>query len=103
MVDNSMKNDLSTEHAYPSSGGSATYTAEVHSLSRPTGVENVPFKASFRVYIIVVGLGIANLLAALENTVLTIAAPEVLTDLELGDNFIWVTNAFFLSRYVFHG
>lgn len=58
------------------------------------------FKPTFRLYAIVVGLGIANLLAALENTVLTIAAPVILTDLGFGDNFIWITNAFFLSRYV---
>ncbi|KAI0470444.1 MFS general substrate transporter [Xylariaceae sp. FL0804] len=55
-----------------------------------------PFKAGFRVYAIVVSLGIANLLAALENTVVSIAAPVILTDLQLGSNFIWVLNAFFL-------
>ncbi|KAI2618393.1 major facilitator superfamily domain-containing protein [Hypoxylon sp. NC1633] len=54
------------------------------------------FKADFRVYAIILGLGIANLLAALENTVLSIAAPVILTDMQFGDNFIWVTNAFFL-------
>lgn len=57
-----------------------------------------PWKPGFRVYAIVVGLGITNLLAALENTVITIAAPVILTGLQLGDNFIWVTNAFFLSK-----
>lgn len=59
------------------------------------------FTPTFRVYAIVVGLGITNLLAALENTVVAIAAPVILTDLQLGDNFIWITNAFFLCRYVF--
>ncbi|KAK5992619.1 MFS-type transporter TwmF [Cladobotryum mycophilum] len=54
------------------------------------------FKPTPRLYAIIVGLGIANLLAALENTVVSIAAPVILTDLQLGDNFIWVTNAFFL-------
>ncbi|KAH9984007.1 MFS general substrate transporter [Xylariaceae sp. FL0662B] len=54
-------------------------------------------KLSFQVYAIVVGLGITNLLAALENTVVAIAAPVILTELQLGDNFIWVTNAFFLG------
>lgn len=58
------------------------------------------FKPTFRLYAIIVGLGTANLLAALENTVITIAAPVILTDLGFGDNFIWITNAFFLSRYV---
>ncbi|KAI1467234.1 MFS general substrate transporter [Daldinia caldariorum] len=56
-----------------------------------------PFKPNFRIYAIIAGLGITNLLAALENTVVSIAAPVILTDLQLGDNFIWVINAFFLS------
>ncbi|KAK7757680.1 hypothetical protein SLS62_000057 [Diatrype stigma] len=56
-----------------------------------------PFKASPRVYTIIAGLGITNLLAALENTVVTIAAPVLLTDLQLGDDFIWITNVLFLS------
>ncbi|KAI9695815.1 MAG: hypothetical protein M1820_008409 [Bogoriella megaspora] len=54
------------------------------------------FKPSFRLYAIVVGLGITNLLAALENTVVAIAAPVILTDLQLGVDYIWITNAFFL-------
>ncbi|KAI1807901.1 major facilitator superfamily domain-containing protein [Daldinia bambusicola] len=56
-----------------------------------------PFKPNFRIYAIIAGLGITNLLAALENTVVSIAAPVILTDLQLGDSFIWVINAFFLS------
>ncbi|KAJ5274001.1 hypothetical protein N7478_009126 [Penicillium angulare] len=71
-------------------------TETQHSPPR-NDVNPTPFKPSFRIYAIVFGLGIANLLAALENTVLTIAAPVIFTDLQLGDNFIWVTNAFFLS------
>ncbi|KAI0382375.1 MFS general substrate transporter [Hypomontagnella monticulosa] len=54
------------------------------------------FKLSFWVYAIVVGLGITNLLASLENTVVSVAAPVILTDLHLGDDYIWITNAFFL-------
>lgn len=69
---------------------------ELESVAPPAAA----FKPTFRLYAIIVGLGIANLLAALENTVITIAAPVILTDLGFGDNFIWITNAFFLSRYV---
>ncbi|PHH88582.1 hypothetical protein CDD83_7350 [Cordyceps sp. RAO-2017] len=56
-----------------------------------------PTKLGFRVYAIVAGLGLANLLAALENTVVAVAAPVLLTDLRFGDSFIWITNAFFLA------
>ncbi|OTA64847.1 MFS general substrate transporter [Hypoxylon sp. EC38] len=66
--------------------------AEVHREAVPH-----PFKPSVRLYAIIVGLGITNLLAALENTVVSVAAPVLLTDLQLGDNYIWITNALFLS------
>lgn len=56
------------------------------------------WKPTPRLYAIVVGLGIANLLAALENNVVAIAAPVILTDLKVGVDFVWITNAFFLSR-----
>lgn len=56
---------------------------------------------SFSFWAIIVGLGITLLLAALENTVLTTAAPVVLADIPLNDNWIWLTNAFFLASAAF--
>ncbi|KAI0106402.1 MFS general substrate transporter [Nemania sp. FL0031] len=70
---------------------------DVPASTTATGTPSRAFKPGFRVYAIVVGLGVTNLLAALENTVVSVAAPVLLTDLDLGANFIWVTNAFFLS------
>jgi hypothetical protein len=60
------------------------------------------FKHGFRFWVIIIGLGITKLLAALENTVVTTTAPEILSDLQLGENFIWITNAFFICRFVKH-
>ncbi|KAK0629904.1 major facilitator superfamily domain-containing protein [Bombardia bombarda] len=40
-------------------------------------------------------------LAALENSILTTAAPALLTEIPLGDNWIWLTNAFFLASAAF--
>ncbi|KAK2603432.1 hypothetical protein QQS21_004383 [Conoideocrella luteorostrata] len=54
------------------------------------------WKPTGRLYAIIIGLGIANLLAAMENTVIAVAAPVILEDLKLGIDFIWITNAFFL-------
>ncbi|KAI0203700.1 MFS general substrate transporter [Astrocystis sublimbata] len=74
---------------------------DIRTAETPTevnaGTPSPAFKPGLRVYAIVIGLGITNLLAALENTVVSVAAPVLLTDLHLGADFIWVTNAFFLS------
>lgn len=58
------------------------------------------FRPGLRLYIIIVGLGITLLLTALENTVVTVAAPVILTDLKMGNTYIRITNAFFLCRQV---
>ena len=56
---------------------------------------------SFSFWAIIVGLGVTLLLAALENTVLTTAAPVILADIPLHDDWIWLTNAFFLASAAF--
>ncbi|KAI1275622.1 MFS general substrate transporter [Xylaria sp. FL0933] len=71
----------------------------------PTDVPSSPrdqarFKGGFRVWAIIVGLGTANVLAALENTVVSVAAPAIYTDLDVGVDYVWITNAFFLASTV---
>lgn len=55
----------------------------------------------YRFWCIIIGLGITNLLGALENTVVSTAAPVILTDLQMGQDFIWITNAFFVCSAAF--
>ncbi|KAI0006238.1 hypothetical protein F4779DRAFT_597117 [Xylariaceae sp. FL0662B] len=57
-----------------------------------------PFKLTNRLYATTIGLSI-NMLAALENTIVAVAALVLLTELQLGDNFIWITNALFVPVY----
>ncbi|XXH01892.1 Nucleolar protein 9 [Hypoxylon texense] len=58
-------------------------------------------RKSFGFWAIIIGLGITLWLAALENSVLTTAAPAILNDIPMGDNWVWLTNAFFLSSAAF--
>ena len=53
-----------------------------------------------RFWAIIISLGVTNLLGALENTVVTTSGPTIVADLGLGENYIWITNAFFLCRLV---
>lgn len=92
-AEDSIDTDTSNSEAPPLATAAAAATKEEDTTNLPA-----PFQPSLRLYAIVIGLGIANLLAALEKTVVAIAAPVILTDLELGDNFIWITNAFFSFR-----
>ncbi|KAI0471294.1 major facilitator superfamily domain-containing protein [Xylaria cf. heliscus] len=59
------------------------------------------FQRGVRFWAIIVGLGVTNLLGALENTVVTTSAPVIVTDLDLGDDYVWITNAFFVASAAF--
>ncbi|KAK7736131.1 hypothetical protein SLS53_007158 [Cytospora paraplurivora] len=61
----------------------------------------VTSQRSFGFWMIIIGLGVTLLLCALENTVITTAGPSILADFDMGGNWIWVTNAFFLSSAAF--
>lgn len=63
----------------------------------PTSPKAQPFNRSKRFWAIIVTLSIIGLLSSLENTVVTTALPSIATSLDLGDDYIWVTNAFFLA------
>ncbi|KAI1848515.1 hypothetical protein JX265_013798 [Neoarthrinium moseri] len=55
------------------------------------------FQRGPRFWVIIIGLGISTLLASLEHTVVTTSAPRILEELQMREDFIWVTNAFFVS------
>lgn len=59
-------------------------------------VEEDDFHPGPRLWIIIIGLGVTLLLTALENTVITVAVPTIVSDLDMGENYIWITNAFFI-------
>ncbi len=62
--------------------------------------EEDDFHPGLRLWVIIIGLGVTLLLTALENTVVTVAMPMIVSDLGLRENYIWVTNAFFICRFV---
>jgi len=53
-------------------------------------------KHGIRFWAVIIALGVTNLLGALENTVVTTSGPTIVSDLALGENYIWITNAFFI-------
>lgn len=76
-------------------------TPENYNNLEPPEANFQAVQRSFGFWAIIVGLGVTLLLAALENTVLTTAAPAILADIPLGDNWVWLTNAFFLASAAF--
>lgn len=62
------------------------------------GITN--FRPSPRFWVILVTCAVMALLSALENTVVTTALPHIVADLDMGENYVWITNVFFLTGYV---
>ncbi|KAI0808885.1 major facilitator superfamily domain-containing protein [Xylaria sp. FL0064] len=46
---------------------------------------------------------VALILTTFENTAVTVALPIIVSNLDLGENYIWVTNAFFISSGICGG
>jgi MFS family permease len=57
-------------------------------------------KRGFQFWTIIFTLCVTGLLGALENTVVSTSMPSIVEDLSIGDNYIWITNVFFLTRYL---
>ncbi|KAI0434879.1 major facilitator superfamily domain-containing protein [Xylaria sp. FL1042] len=55
------------------------------------------FHPGWRLWAIIAGMTVALILTAFENTAVTVALPIIVSDLNLGENYIWLTNAFFIS------
>ncbi|KAI0552259.1 major facilitator superfamily domain-containing protein [Xylaria curta] len=59
------------------------------------------FKPSPRFWAILITCAVIGLLSALENTVITTALPYIVTELEIGEDYVWITNVFFLTGAAF--
>ncbi|KAF2767053.1 MFS general substrate transporter, partial [Teratosphaeria nubilosa] len=54
-------------------------------------------KKGFQFWAIIASLCITAILGSLENTVVVTALPTIVRDLQIGDNYIWISNVFFLT------
>lgn len=58
------------------------------------------FKPDLRFWLVFAALSVTSLLAALEEIFKSTALPTIVADLRVGDNYPWVSNAYFLTTYV---
>lgn len=85
----------------PLETGLGSQTGSVQNEPNTASVrEQDDFHPGVRLWIIILSLGVTLLLTALENTVVAVAGPYIVADLHMGEDYIWITNAFFICRYV---
>jgi hypothetical protein len=81
-----------------SSSPSSNEASAVVSKETEKTEEDDDFHPGFRLWCIIMSIAVTMLLAALENTVITVAAPEIVTALDMRADYIWTTNAFLICR-----
>lgn len=54
-------------------------------------------KRGYQFWGIISALCVTGILSSLENTVVSTSLPTIVHDLNIGDNYIWITNIFFLT------
>ncbi|KAA8643970.1 hypothetical protein EYZ11_008230 [Aspergillus tanneri] len=70
-------------------------------LESPKSVSKTAFNHDVRFWLVFIALCVTSLLAALEGTVTSTALPTIVADLHIGDNYPWVSNAYFLTTACF--
>ncbi|OQE39080.1 hypothetical protein PENCOP_c007G03307 [Penicillium coprophilum] len=83
---------VETESNLPGGDGLHDKNDREEAIAKPP-----PMKRGFQFWAIIFSLCVTGLLGALENTVVSTAMPTIVDDLNIGDNYIWITNAFFLT------
>jgi hypothetical protein len=65
----------------------------------PRVAEDKPIKKGkgFAFWAVIATLCILSAMSALENTVVTTSLPYISEELGIGENYVWVTNVFFLT------
>lgn len=76
------------------SQSSATIACEPKAVEE----EKIPYNKDYRFWLIMLTLCFSVTLASLESTVVITSLPTIVEKLEMGKNYIWVANAYFLSR-----
>jgi hypothetical protein len=69
-------------------------------LKDAQAAQSPDFQRGIRFWCIIAGLSVTSLQSSLENSVVVTAGPAIVSDLSMGEEYIWVTNAFFLCWYV---
>ncbi|KAF4886521.1 Efflux pump FUS6 [Colletotrichum fructicola] len=87
---------MSTSVSSPSADDAASgQTPSEHAV--PAKSATPALRKDFRFWAILVAMGFAGLLTALEATITSTALPTIIADLQGGDLFIWAANGYFLG------
>lgn len=89
------ENFAETERSADSWHGEKTSIHDIDQQAAQKPAES--FKRDWRFWTIISTLSVIGILSSLENTVVVTSLPVILDELAIGENYIWITNVFFLT------
>lgn len=75
-----------------------TETPEAQSVEHEMTTDQPAFGNGWRSWATIAALSVVALLPAIEGTVVSTALPTIVQDLHGGEAYVWVVNAYFLTR-----
>lgn len=67
--------------------------------SEETASDKPTAQHTWQFYIIFTGLVLSGLLSALDGAIVSTALPTIVSELDIGADYVWVANIYFLTRY----
>jgi hypothetical protein len=95
--------NTATDSAGTGYENTATDQTQLEKLSAGTGdgsPDEVAQVRDWRFWMVFVALSTTGLLSAVEGTIISTALPTIVHNLNIGSNYAWVSNAYFLTRSV---
>ncbi len=75
-----------------------TETPRCQNIEREPATDQPAFENGWRSWAIIAALSVVALLPAIEGTVVSTALPTIVQNLQGGESYVWVVNAYFLTR-----
>ncbi|KAI4863261.1 MFS general substrate transporter [Hypoxylon rubiginosum] len=90
------EDSLAIDRQDETSAPSSESEKDVSNIESQEPAEAPGFRRGFRFWAVIVGLAIAQFQASLEHSVVVTSGPTIVDDLQMGEEYIWITNAFFV-------
>lgn len=96
-TDNKPRSDSSAVDVPPTSSSSSQANIVGNDPTTTNDEEPPTFRPTLQFWIVFLALLLATLLSALDGAIVATALPTISNDLNVGPDFVWVANVYFLT------
>lgn len=86
------------DHSAPGDDGIELNEKMTRQESENTASNKASDRHTWQFYVIFTGLVLSGLLSALDGAIVSTALPTIVAELDIGADYVWVANIYFLTR-----